>query len=42
LREATVINALLIYGGILLVASIVALLDWLARRKDQQSHAPHS
>ena len=34
------INALLFFGGITLIVSIVALLDWLARRKDQQSHVP--
>jgi hypothetical protein len=34
-----VINALLMIWGIIVVVSIVALLDWLARRKDQQSHA---
>ena len=33
------INALLMIWGVVLVVSIVALLDWLARRKDQQSHA---
>jgi hypothetical protein len=36
------INALIFSGGILLIASIVALLDWLARRKDQQSPAPRT
>jgi hypothetical protein len=35
-------NALIFMAIILLVVSIVALLDWLARRKDQQSHAPRS
>lgn len=29
-------------GIILLVVSVVALFDWLARRKDQQSHAPRA
>lgn len=32
-------NALIFTACILLVVSIVALLDWLARRKDRQSHA---
>lgn len=36
------INALLLFGGIALIVSIVGLLDWLARRKDQQSHAPRT
>ncbi len=35
-------NALIFVGGILLVVSIVALLDWLGRRKDDQSHAPRT
>ena len=35
-------NALIFMGVILLVVSVVALLDWLARRKDQQSHAPRA
>ena len=35
-------NALIFAGSILLVVSIVALLDWLARRKDRQSHAPRA
>jgi hypothetical protein len=30
-----------LFGGILLFATIVTLLDWLARRKDRQSeHRP--
>jgi hypothetical protein len=30
-----------LFGGILLFATIVTLLDWLARRKEQQSeHQP--
>ena len=33
------INALLMIWGVIAVVSIVALLDWIARRKDQQSHA---
>ena len=33
------IDALILPGIILVIVSIVALLDWLARRKDQQSHA---
>ena len=28
----------IIMGGILAFAAIIALLDWLARRKDRQSH----
>jgi hypothetical protein len=36
------INALILAGGIALIVSIVALLDWLARRKDRQSHAERS
>jgi hypothetical protein len=36
------INALIFFGGIALIVSIVGLLDWLARRKDQQSHAPRT
>lgn len=35
-------NALIFMAIILLVVSVVALLDWLARRKDQQSHAPRA
>ena len=35
-------NALIFYGGIALIASVVALLDWLARRKDQQAHTPRT
>jgi hypothetical protein len=35
-------NALIFMALILLVVSIVALLDWLARRKDRQSHAPRT
>lgn len=35
-------NALIFYGLILLIVSIVALLDWLTRRKDRQSHAPRT
>lgn len=35
-------NALIFMALILLVVSIVALLDWLARRKDQHSHAPRT
>ena len=30
-------NALLMLSGIALVAGIITLLDWLARRKDRQS-----
>jgi len=35
-------NALIFYGLILLIVSVVGLLDWLARRKDRQSHAPRT
>ena len=35
-------NALIFMGVILLVVSVVALLDWLARRKDRQSQAPRA
>ena len=35
-------NALILYGTILVIVSIVALLDRLARRKDRQSHAPRT
>lgn len=35
-------NALIFMAIILLVVSVVALLDWLARRKDRQSHAPRT
>ena len=31
------INALMLLGGIFLVVSVVAMLDWLARRKDRQT-----
>lgn len=34
--------ALLFMGLVALLASIVALLDWLARRKDRQSQAPRA
>ncbi len=30
-------NALILFGGIALIASIIVLLDWLGRRKDRQS-----
>ena len=30
-------NVLVMFGGILLIGVIIALLDWLARRKEQQS-----
>lgn len=30
-------NALLMLGGIAVLAGIVTLLDWLGRRKDRQS-----
>jgi hypothetical protein len=36
------INALIFSGIILFVVSVVALLDWLARRQDRQSHAPRT
>ena len=31
------IGVLVLFGGILLIASIITLLDWLARRKDRRS-----
>ena len=36
------INALIFAGLILLIVSVVALLDWLARRKDRQTPAPRT
>jgi hypothetical protein len=34
-------NVLVMFGGILLFAAIITLLDWLARRKERQSeHRP--
>ena len=30
-------NVILMFGGILLCAGIITLLDWLARRKERQS-----
>ena len=33
-------NALLMVWGIILVGCIIALLDWLGRRKDRQSKHP--
>lgn len=30
-------NALLLLGGIAVVAGIITLLDWLGRRKDRQA-----
>jgi hypothetical protein len=30
-------NVILMFGGILLFAGIITLLDWLARRKERQS-----
>jgi hypothetical protein len=30
-------NALLLLGGIAIVAGIITLLDWVGRRKDRQS-----
>jgi hypothetical protein len=30
-------GVLVLFGGILLVGSIITLLDWLARRKDSRS-----
>jgi hypothetical protein len=32
-------NALLMFGGVALIALIFALLDWYTRRKDAQSQA---
>jgi hypothetical protein len=34
-------NALLIFAGILAVVWIIALLDWLARRRDRRSQHGH-
>lgn len=36
------VNALIFVGGIVLIVAVVVLLDWLARRKDQQSHTPRA
>lgn len=36
------INGLIFFGAIAVIVSIVGLLDWLARRKDQPSHAPRA
>ena len=30
-------NALLLLGGLAVVAGVITLLDWLGRRKDRQS-----
>jgi hypothetical protein len=36
-------NVVLMFGGILLFGFIIALYDWLARRKERQSdHHPHA
>jgi hypothetical protein len=31
-------TALTIYGGITIIVGVIAILDWLARRKDRDSH----
>lgn len=31
-------DAIIFFAGIALIAGVIALLDWLARRKDAQSH----
>jgi len=31
-------NALLLLGGITIVAGIITLLDWWGRRRDRKSH----
>jgi len=31
-------TALTIYGGITIIVGVIAVLDWLARRKDRHSH----
>lgn len=36
------IEVMILPGIIVVVVGIVALLDWLARRKDRQSHAPRT
>jgi hypothetical protein len=37
IENATMANAFGILGGIILVCAIIALLDWLGRRKERQS-----
>jgi len=32
------ITGLVMYGGITVIVGVIAILDWLARRKDRQSH----
>jgi hypothetical protein len=34
-------GVLVLFGGILLVGSIITLLDWLARRKDRRRSENH-
>ena len=35
------INALLIFGGIVAIAWTIGLLDWLARRRERKSQHEH-
>lgn len=30
-------NAVIMFGGLVLAASVLVLIDWLGRRKDRQS-----
>ena len=32
------ITGLVMYGGVAAIVGVIAILDWLARRKDRQSH----
>ena len=39
--DESMTNVVLMFGGIALIGSVIALLDWLARRKERQSdHRP--
>ena len=31
-------TGLVMYGGITIIVGVIAILDWLARRKERQSH----
>jgi hypothetical protein len=33
-------TALFMLGGIVVIAGVITLLDWLSRRKDRQQHHP--
>ena len=35
--DGAMLNALITFGGILLFAIIITLLDWLARRKERRA-----